>query len=385
MSAAGAFCRLRSLPILVLVASVLPLVGMTQSIGAEQKTGPSTTASVLASWDGESTVTLDELKLHATEIGKLLDHASARVDRLADEASDQSAGRALVDAIRQELDLSRQWNGHLTSILLEVAEARRALGVREQKAAAEIFELTSIAEEARLELIALWKSLKPGMSVPFGEHDLLPAPKPETEQPSVRKGDKGRIEAVTEELAGPDATIDEARRVLDEMGAMQKTAAGDIEAVRTKIIEALHTLAPHRTAPLKGDMPKGGQIEGGLSSKEVTAWAASIASKLHHEGFEDVEQARDTVESIRISTPGVEDMVMEGEALSTTAVRIAPDRRATPIATVMAGSLILVTGKVINQDWYRVEIEGGRHGFVSGGLIRRQSAPMKPARRVKPS
>ena len=81
--------------------------------------------------------------------------------------------------------------------------------------------------------------------------------------------------------------------------------------------------------------------------------------------------------------PEVEPLAMTGEALFTTAVRIAPDREATAIATVMAGNAVLVTGKVIDLDWYRVDIGDGRFGYVAGDLIKQQSADAVSARRLK--
>ncbi len=384
MSAFGALSCSRGFSIIAFFAFALPWMGIVGSAQAQQ-TKPSTNAAKLADWDGEAPVTLDEIRLHALEIGDLLDKAGARVDQLADEASDHSQSRALLRAVRQELDLSRQWNRHLTSILLEVAEARRALGAREQKAAAEIFELTSIAEEARLELIALWESLRPDMSPPFGEHDLRQSTQPEVSPPPAQEAGKGRLGATSGTLTDTDKVVSDAKRVLDEMDAMQATAAGDIEAVRAKLIDALQTLAPHQADPIKPGILDDVRKDSGLSSKEITAWAASIAGKLHHEGFESFEQAEREAGSIQIATPSIEDMSIRSEILTTAAVRIAPDREALPIATVMAGSLILVTGKVIDQDWYRVEIGGGRLGYISGDLIKHRSSPSQTERQVKSS
>ncbi len=385
MSAASAVGRLSRRIAFGLTASSVILTLMTSVGHAEQETATQGPPSALDHWDGTTAVTIEELRRHAKKIGQLLDHASARVDRLADEADETSEERALVGALRQELDLSRRWNRHLSSILLEVTEARQALGVREQKATAEIVQLTSIAEEARLELIALWKSLKPGMAPPPVEPDMLPTPKAGFDQSSVKKAGGNRIEAVAEQLAGPDATIEEARKTLEAMDEAQKSASGDIEAVRSKIIDALHTLAPHRRTPLKVEVPSESHVQGDLSSQDITAWAASIATKAHHEGYEDADHIEENAGLIPRSAPDVETMVMEGKALSTTAVRIAPDRLAASIATVIRGSSILVTGKVVDQDWYRVEIKGGRHGFVAGDLIKRLSKPDQSNRPIKPS
>lgn len=358
------------------VVSALFLGVLTPAGLAEQDLIPSSPASSSMGWDGTSTVTIDELALHTGKIVELLDHASNRVERLVDEAKEDSKTQELVGAIRQELKLSRQWNQHLRSILLEVTEARRALDRREQRAAAEIHELTTVVEEARLELVALQKSLKPEEPATPAK---LPSPEAGDRPQSKPANTESNVKAVVEALAGPNATILDARRTLEQVGDAQKTAAGDIEAVRAKIIDALHTIAPHRIAPNEIEIPRDDQVKGSLSSKEITAWAASTASQMHHEGYDDVEQAR----AIAGPAPIVEAMVMEGLALSTVAVRIAPDRHATAIAMVTRGSPVLVTGKVVDQDWYRVEIDRGRFGFVSGDLIKRQRAPIKPVRRLK--
>lgn len=389
MSATGAFGRFCGRQVPGLTMAVAVIVGTVQPGYTEQEPQPSITTTDVLSLDGTTAPSLDELRLHAMKIGELLDHASARVDRLADEAGDKTVTVPLVSAIRQELDLSRQWNRHLSSILLEVAEARRTLGIRERKVAAEIFELTTIAEEARLELVTLWESLKP---------DAANLVEIEAEQPAIKPGadqDVGlsvyEADAVVKELAGPRATIMDAKRTLDEMSAAQKAAAGDIEAVRAKIIDALQTLAPHREEPLKAKIPADHKDESSISSREITAWAASIVTKLHHEGFGDFEEAAKSaginrsVLATQPNVPEVEVMVIRGQTLSTAAVRNAPDRLAVPITTIAAGSPILVTGKVIDHNWYRVAIDNGRHGFISGDLIKRQATPAKPTRRIKPS
>ncbi|MGI9492249.1 MAG: SH3 domain-containing protein [Geminicoccaceae bacterium] len=384
MSAAGAMGRSRRLSVLSFVAFALPWTGMAELGRAQQATTSPPTAA-LADWDGETALTTDALRLHALEIGDLLEQASARVDRLAGETSDRAEGGKLLDAIREELDLSRQWNHHLMSILLEVAEARRALDVRERTMAAEIFELTSIAEEARLELIALWQSLRPGTPIPFDEPGLPGDAKPKTSRPSAPEHEKHRLDTAAEALRRSGRSSSNASRVLDEINPVQESAAGNTEAVRTGIIDALGTVALHHRDLIESDVLEGGRIDDGLSSKEITAWAASIASKMHHEGYQNFEPTGGQTGTIQTSRPNVEDMVVEGEILSTGAIRIAPDRRALPIATVTAGSLVLVTGKVIDQDWYRVKTESGRLGYISGDLIRHQSQPSKTGRRIKSS
>lgn len=368
MLAVGIVGRLGGASVIAVTVSALlvsPLPSSGQVVQAPKSSFSASSLTRLEDSGGSGKVTVDELKQHAEQIGDMLAGASAKVERLSGNAEGNPEAEALVGAIRHELILSRQWNGHLTSILLEVAEARQALEVREQKAASEIIELTSVAEEARLELIALWKALQPK------EETSLERPR---SLPDVRPDD------VMEDLKGQGAAIEDVRKALDQMDDMQKDAVGDIEAVRTKIIDALHTLAPHRETPFTVEQPKAGQVEGSLTSQEITAWAASISSKLHHEGFDDYETARKVAEARRLQSMDVEAMVMRGEVLATTAVRIAPDQKAAAIATVVAGSPLLVTGKVVDLDWYRVELGDDRYGFVSIDLIKRQASSVAPLR-----
>ncbi len=388
MLAARALGRSTERPLSGLVASAALFVVMASSGHAEPVSVSPPPGLALENWDGKRAVTIEELKSHATKIGELLDHASSRVDRLTDQAPAGQDGDRLVSAIRQELSLSRKWNRHLTSILMEVTEARRDLGIREREAAAEIIELTSIAEQARLELVALKKSLTLDRPLPSGDESApSPIETPGIDQRSTLDAGHRRIDLVAEGLAGPHATIEDARRTLDDMAAAQKIAAGDIKMIRAKIIDALHVLAPHRPKQPKAETRKDTQVESHLTSEDITAWAASIAGKLHHEGFEDAEQAGDGAEPplASITTTYVEAISMEGQASATLIIRTAPDHRASPIATVAAGSSLLVTGKVTGQDWYRVDVEGNRHGFVFGDGIKRHLAPTAPAKGIKAS
>lgn len=372
-------CR-RSIP--CLVGSVALSTVITLPSHAEPSSSPE--PSGLSEDDG---VTIDELQLHAKKIGELLDHASTRVDRLAGDTDDTSNGRALIGAIRQELDLSRQWNRHLSAILIEVAEARRDLGLREKKAAAEINELTAIAEEARLELVELWKSLEADQSATPVQPKLIPTPKPETDQHSSLETRKSSIFDITDDLAGPQANIDQARLALERMSEAQKLAANDIDAVRTKIIDALQTLAPHRATPLDVELLQKSRHESSLSSEDITAWAASIAGKLHHEGYDRIEQVNgDDEKPAEVSAkPDIEIMLVNSELAATASIRAAPNHRSPILAKVREGSAILVTGKVSDLDWYRVEISDGRHGFVPGTFIKRQSPPLNAKKRIKES
>lgn len=276
MLAAGGFGRFCNRPTLFLGSTIV--LSMALALPGHAEPGESLSAEpwVFSVGEDQTSITLDELRLHASTIGDILDIASERVERLAvqEQAPD------LVAAIRHELSLSRRWNQHLASILLEVAEARRELGVRERQAAAEIAQLTAVAEKARLELVALKKALsseEPDNSYDPEQQSSLPA---RGVSDAVSGGRGAGIDAVTEGLAGPYGDLDDAQATLTFMYEAQEAAVGDVEVVRAKIIDALHTVAA-----VRGDQSVDHEFSGSLSSEDITAWAASMASKLHEEGL----------------------------------------------------------------------------------------------------
>lgn len=222
--------------------------------------------------------TMDELRLHAATITELLETASDRVDRLA--ATDAEAP-ALVDAIKQELTLSRRWNRHLGTILLDVAEARRALGEREREAAKEIARMTAIAEEARLELMALKNVLMSDPDEAAQRLEAWPEGRLDDNPPADIRAhlasSRPAADMVIAKIAGPSGDLEDARATLAYMRDAQEAASSDVDAVRTKIIEALETVAT-----MRGDLPVGERGDGGdLSSEDLTAWAASMATRLN--------------------------------------------------------------------------------------------------------
>ena len=264
----------------VLIALLLSLAAPGQ---AEPANPPS--SSVL-----DGTQSMEELRVHASTIADILDAASERVDRLA---ADDAASPALMNAIRQELSLSRRWNHHLGTILDEVTEARRALGLREREAAREITRLTVAAEEARQELIALRKVLKAPRDQPgqhgeawpegslddtvSGDHAARTATRLEVREASAEHDDSAR--------AWESRALDDVRAMLTTMQESQKSAVRDVDAVRAKIIEALQTLNG-----VRGDLPMKAPGDGAaLSSEDITAWAATMALRLGRTGRMDME------------------------------------------------------------------------------------------------
>jgi chromosome segregation ATPase len=222
---------------------------------------------------------LEELKDHAATIDDILSEASRRVDQLAGSNGEPTA---LVDAIRQELSLSRRWNKHLATILLDVAEARRDLSRRERQAAQEIARMTAVAEEARLELIELKKVLDDRPEETAPSPNLAPN-SPNTQ--SDRSASERQMNAVAQSLAGPGADIDDARLKLDSMQEAQQLAIDDVEAVRSKIIEALQTLGDLHGHPV---ILKRNE-HGDLTSGDITAWAVSTATRMQRSNSATVD------------------------------------------------------------------------------------------------
>ncbi len=67
--------------------------------------------------------------------------------------------------------------------------------------------------------------------------------------------------------------------------------------------------------------------------------------------------------------PSVEDMDAEFKVLKNARLREQPDATSKNLGTLNAGNRIIVTGKVTDSDWYRIETTDGRSGFVFGELI----------------
>lgn len=221
---------------------------------------------------------LEELKEHAATIDDILNEASRRVDQLVGEATTPAE---FVNAIRQELTLSRRWNRQLTTILLEVAKARQELARREREAAVEIKRMTAIAEEARLELVAL-KDILEGQP-----EDSSPKPDKRSDQQSPGKpsADFATIvnpihEGIVLELALPGADLRDMRDRLQSMQAAQESAIDDVDAVRSKLIKALRTIGNVGEQPVMVE----GIGYGGLTSTGITAWAASMSARLQEPG-----------------------------------------------------------------------------------------------------
>ncbi|MGI9416529.1 MAG: hypothetical protein ACR2RA_01695 [Geminicoccaceae bacterium] len=223
--------------------------------------------------------TVGELRSHASTIADILEIASERVERLAATDAEKPA---LIEAIRHELSLSRRWNRHLGTILDEVAEARRMLKAREREAAKEIARMTAVAEEARLELINLKKVLtddpdeEVGSAATWSESGL--APKNQVEISDQWASNRAAVSSAPADVDGPGRDLEDVRASLSSMQDGQALAVRNVEAVRAKIIEALETLAD-----AQGDLPIKDRAAGaGLSSEDITAWAASTATKLNH-------------------------------------------------------------------------------------------------------
>ena len=67
--------------------------------------------------------------------------------------------------------------------------------------------------------------------------------------------------------------------------------------------------------------------------------------------------------------PEIEDMDAEFKVLKNARLRGEPDAASENLGTLKQGDRIIVTGKVRDSDWYRIETGDGKSGFVFGKLI----------------
>ena len=227
--------------------------------------------------DEAKTFSMEELRAHAATIEDILESASAKVELLA---ASKAEAPAFVDAIRQEISLSRRWNRHLEEILIEVAEARRALSERERQAAKDIARMTTVAEEARLELMALREVLEgsPEQEQPVqdGRAEDRDPSSMSIDPDDERTSNRPDMDDITRAIAGPSGDLHDAREKLALMKAAQASASEGVHAVRGKIIAALETLAAGHGQVFIDEQREGGV----LSSKDITSWAASMATRL---------------------------------------------------------------------------------------------------------
>ena len=69
------------------------------------------------------------------------------------------------------------------------------------------------------------------------------------------------------------------------------------------------------------------------------------------------------------SGPNIEDMDAEFKVLKNARLREQPDAASKNLGTLKAGARVIVTGKVSDSNWYRIETDDGKSGFVFGKLI----------------
>lgn len=67
--------------------------------------------------------------------------------------------------------------------------------------------------------------------------------------------------------------------------------------------------------------------------------------------------------------PAVEDMDAEFKVLKNARLRAQPDASSENLGTLIQDTRVIVTGKVVDSDWYRIETMDGKSGFIFGKLI----------------
>ncbi len=97
-----------------------------------------------------------------------------------------------------------------------------------------------------------------------------------------------------------------------------------------------------------------------LKEKEQTS-AATAALNVPPPAAEPSREAR----------PAIEEMEESYEILTNVSIRERPTASSKRIGHLDAGGTVLVTGKVADANWYRVETADGKAGYVFGGNVRR--------------
>jgi formylglycine-generating enzyme required for sulfatase activity len=67
--------------------------------------------------------------------------------------------------------------------------------------------------------------------------------------------------------------------------------------------------------------------------------------------------------------PKIEDMDAEFKVLENARLREQPDASSKNLGTLKEGTRVIVTGKVVDSNWFRIETDDGKSGFVFGKLI----------------
>jgi len=93
------------------------------------------------------------------------------------------------------------------------------------------------------------------------------------------------------------------------------------------------------------------------------------------------------VKSVSPGAPKIEEVEAVYEAVKTANLREGPSAKTRIVGSLNKGDTVLVTGRVVDRNWYRIETNTGLSGFVYGGLIRHspegsvasEAAPKQPA------
>ncbi len=79
-------------------------------------------------------------------------------------------------------------------------------------------------------------------------------------------------------------------------------------------------------------------------------------------------------ESTASQLPKIEEVEAAYEAVKTANLREGPSAKTALVGSLKKGDIVLVTGRLTDRNWYRVQTKSGLSGFVYGELIRKVSA-----------
>ena len=280
----------------------------------------------------------EELNSAATDLNDALAGARAKLNEL--QAATELT--AMAADLRDQLEASRQENNRLAASLAEAQSERSALLAKQQEAEDRISRLTSGADDSVVEITNLRQQLDASRE----EIDVANA---------ARANAEAQVEAMEEEL---------------------QLADGEVARLQNQIAELEEALSNTRGKLQTANAAAGNaQQERDSANNELNRIRTQIAAMLRSTLL-GVELAADEEAPLPDDVADLNYDVVEGEyeAVRASNIRAMPTADSDRVGWAKRGETVLVTGKVVGRNWYRVETFEGVEGFIFGDLIRPKAA-----------
>lgn len=280
----------------------------------------------------------DELNSAATDLNDALAGARAKLTEL--QAATELT--AMAADLRDQLEASRQENNRLAASLAEAQSERSALLARRQEAEDRISRLSVGADDSQIEIANLRQELE----VSRGEIDVANA---------ARANAEAQVEAMEEELELADGEV---ARLQNQIGELEEALSSTRDKLQTANAAAGNA-----------------QSERDSANNELNRIRTQIAAMLRS-ALLGVTLASDEEAPLPEDVADLNLDVLEGEyeAVRASNIRLMPTADSERIGWAKRGETVLVTGKVVGRNWYRVETVEGIEGFIFGDLIRPKAA-----------